>query len=112
MIIVEDAHFSMWKEFIKKHHRGELINLNTGEMYREKVPFMQSSKFHFTWEFFKYFGHFMDMDFLVYVQHLLGCIPGRYSRYSKVIVHKPDLLHVFITRAMSRWKGKSGSEWF
>ena len=39
MIIVKDEYFSMWKEFIEQHHRGELINLDTGEMFKEKRPF-------------------------------------------------------------------------
>ena len=93
MMIVEDAHFSLWKEFIKKHHRGELINPDTGDMYKEKASFMLSSKFQLTREFFKHFGHFTDSDFLVYVQHLLGCTPSRQSSYLKVTVHKPALLH-------------------
>ena len=93
MMIVEDAHFSLWKEFIEKHHHGELINPDTGDMYKEKASFTLSLKFQLTREFFKPFGHFMDSDFLVYVQHLLGCTPGRQSSYPKVTVHKPALLH-------------------
>ena len=93
MMTVEDVHFSMWKEFIKKHHRGELINPDTSDMYKEKAPFTLSSKFQFTQEFFKHFGHFTDLDFLVYVQYLLGRTPGRQSSYPKVTMHKPALLH-------------------
>ena len=77
MMTVEDAHFSLWKEFIEKHHRGELINPDTGDMYKEKASFTLSSKFQLTREFFKHFGPFTDSDFLVYVQHLLGRTPGR-----------------------------------
>ena len=29
IMTVEDAHFTMWKEFIERHHRGELINPDT-----------------------------------------------------------------------------------
>ena len=76
MMIVEDAYFSMWKEFIKKYHCEELINPNTHEMFKEKVPFILSSKFQLIRKFFKHFGHFMDLDFLVYVQHLLGRTSG------------------------------------
>ena len=93
MMIVEDAHFSLWKEFIKKHHRGELINPDIGDMYKEKASFTLSSKFQLTREFFKHFGHFTDSDFLVYVQHLLGRTLGRQFSYPKVTVHKPTLLH-------------------
>ena len=93
MMTMEDAHFSLWKEFIKKHHRGELINPDTRDMYKEKASFTLSSKFQLTREFFKHFGHFTDSDFLVYVQHLLGRTPGRQSSYPKVTVHKPALLH-------------------
>ena len=93
MMTVEDAHFLLWKEFIEKHHRGELINPNTGDMYKEKASFTLLSKFQLTREFFKHFGHFTDSDFLVYVQHLLGRTPGRQSSYPKVTVHKPALLH-------------------
>ena len=93
MMIVEDVHFSLWKEFIEKHHRGELINPDIGDMYKEKALFTLSSKFRLTQEFFKHFGHFTDSDFLVYVQHLLGRTPGRQSSYPKVTVHKPALLH-------------------
>ena len=39
IIIVEDAHFAMWKEFIERHHRGELINPDIGDMYKDKQPF-------------------------------------------------------------------------
>ena len=67
MITVEDEHFSMWKEFIEWHHQGELINLDTGEMLKEKKPFTLSSKFQLIREFFKHFGHFIDNDFKVYV---------------------------------------------
>ena len=57
MITVEDEHFSMWKEFIERHHQGELINPNMEEMFKEKRPFILSSKFQLTCEFFKLFGH-------------------------------------------------------
>ena len=93
MMTVEDAYFSLWKEFIEKHHRGELINPDTGDMYKEKASFTLSLKFQLTQEFFKHFGHFTDLDFLVYVQHLLGCTAGRQSSYPKVTVHKSALLH-------------------
>ena len=36
MIIVEDEHFSIWKEFIERHHWGKLINPDSGEMFKEK----------------------------------------------------------------------------
>ena len=52
MITVEDEHFSMWKEFIERHHWGELINPNSGEMFKEKKPFILSSKFQLTRKFF------------------------------------------------------------
>ena len=52
MITVEDSHFAMWKEFIEKHHRGELINPDTGDMYKDRAPFTLSSKFQLTREFF------------------------------------------------------------
>ena len=67
MITMEDSHFAMWKEFIEKHHRGELINPDTGDMYKDRAPFTLSSKFQLTREFFKHFGHFTDVDFKVYV---------------------------------------------
>ena len=67
MITMEDEHFSMEKEFIEQHHRGELINPNIGEMLKEKRPFILFSKFQLTHEFFKHFGHFTDNDFKVYV---------------------------------------------
>ena len=67
MITVEDEHFSMSKELIERHHRGELINPNTGEMFKEKKPFTLSSKFQLTREFFKHFGYFTNNDFKVYV---------------------------------------------
>ena len=51
MIIVEDEHFSMWKEFIERHHQRELINPDLGEMFKKKKPFTLSSKFQFTCEF-------------------------------------------------------------
>ena len=93
MITVEDSHFAMWNEFIERHHCGELINPDTGDMYKDKAPFMLSSKFQLTREFFKHFGHFTDADFKVYVQHLLGRTPGRVSVYPKVIVHTTALVH-------------------
>ena len=67
MITVEDEHFSMWKDFIKRHYRGELINPDSGEMFKKKKLFTLSSKFQLTHEFFKHFGHFIDNDFKVYV---------------------------------------------
>ena len=67
MITVEDKHFSMWKEFIKRHHRGELINPDSGEMFKEKKAFILSSKFQLTRKFFKHFGHFTNDNFKVYV---------------------------------------------
>ena len=93
IMIVKDAHFTMWKEFIERHHRGELINPDTGDMYKDKQPFTLSAKFQLTREFFKHFGHFTDTDFKVYVQHLLGRTPGRRSAYPKVTVHKTTLVH-------------------
>ena len=93
MITVEDEHFSMWKEFIEWHHRGELFNSNLGEMFKEKKLFTLSSKFQLTREFFKHFGHFTDNDFKVYVQHLLGRSPGRVFAYPKVTVHKTNNVH-------------------
>ena len=35
MMTVDDAHFAMWREFIERHHHGELINPNMGDMYKE-----------------------------------------------------------------------------
>ena len=93
MFTVEDEHFSMWKEFIERHHRGELINPNSGEMFKEKKPFNLSSKFQLTREFFKHFGHFTDDDFKVYVQHLLGRTPSWKVAYPKVTVHKMNNVH-------------------
>ena len=93
MITVEDKHFSMWKEFIERHHRGELINPDSGEMLKEKKPFTLSSKFQLTREFFKHVGHFTDDDFKVYVQHLLGRTPGRRAAYPKVTMHKTNNVH-------------------
>ena len=93
IMTVEDAHFTMWKEFIERHHRRELINPDTGDMYKDKQPFTLSAKFQLTREFFKHFGHFTDADFKVYVQHLLGRTPGRRSAYPKVTVHKTALVH-------------------
>ena len=90
---MEDAHFTMWKEFIERHHSEELINPNTRDIYKDKVPFTLSMKFQLTQEFFKHFGHFTNADFKVYVQHLLGCTPGRRSTYPKVTVHKMTLVH-------------------
>ena len=93
MITVEDEHFSMWKEFIERHHRGELINPDSGEMFKDKKPFTLSSKFQLTREFFKHFGHFTNNDFKVYVQHLLGRTPGQVCPYPKVTVHKTNNVH-------------------
>ena len=93
MIPVEDEHFSMWKEFIERHHRGELINLNIGEMFKEKRPFTMSSKFQLTCEFLKLFGHFIDNDFKVYIQHLLRHIFGQVAAYPKMTVHKTNHVH-------------------
>ena len=90
---MEDEHFSMWKEFIERHHQGELINPDSGEMFKEKKSFTLSSKFQLTREFFKYFGYFTDNDFKVYIQHLLGRTPGRVSAYPKVTVHKTNHVH-------------------
>ena len=67
MITVEDEHFSMWKEFIERHHWEELTNPNTREMFKEKTSFTLSSKFQLTCEFFKSFGHFTNNNFKVYV---------------------------------------------
>ena len=67
MITVEDSHFAMWKEFIERHHRGELINPDTRDMYKDKAPFILSLKFQLTREFFKHFGHFTNADFKVHV---------------------------------------------
>ena len=93
MITMEDKHFSMWKEFIERHHRGELINPDSGEMFKDKKPFTFSSKFQLSRKFFKHFGHFTNNDFKVYVQHLLGRTPGRVSPYPKVTVHKTNHVH-------------------
>ena len=43
MITVEDEHFFMWKEFIERHHRGELINPDSGEMFKDKKQCCWSS---------------------------------------------------------------------
>ena len=93
MTTVEDEHFSMWKEFIKRHHRGELINLDMGEMFKEKRSFTLSSKFQLTCEFFKHFGYFTDNNFKVYIQHLLGRTIGQVAAYPKVTVHKTNHVH-------------------
>ena len=43
MMTVDNDHFAMWKEFIERHHREELINPNTGDMFKEKKPFTMSA---------------------------------------------------------------------
>ena len=40
-----------------------------------------------------HFGHFIDADFKVYVQHLLGRTSGRRFAYPKVTMHKTTLVH-------------------
>ena len=102
MITMEDEHFSMWKEFIERHHWEELINPDTGEMFKEKKPFTQSSKLQLTSELFKHFDHFTDNDFKVYVHHLLGRTPRRVAAYPKVTVHKAN--HVLASH-------HTGHEW-
>ena len=72
MMTMKDKHFAMWKEFIERHHRGELINPDLWEMFKAKAPFTLTSKFQLTREFFKHFGYFMNNNFKVYVKHLLG----------------------------------------
>ena len=62
-------------------------------MFKEKRPFILSSKFQLTLEFFKHFGHFINNDFKVYVQHLLGRTPGQVAAYPKVTVHKTNHMH-------------------
>ena len=93
MITVEDEHFSMWKEFIERHHLGELINPDTLDMFKEKKPFIMSSKFQLTREFFKHFGHFTNNDFKMYIQHLRGRTPRQVAAYPKVTVHKTNFVH-------------------
>ena len=95
IITLEDEHFDMWREFMERHHKGELINPNTLAMYKEKAPFTASTKFHLNREFFKHFGHFTDEDFKSYVQHLLGRTPGHTLLYPKVTVHKTIHVHAF-----------------
>ena len=67
MMTMDDNHFAMWKEFIERHHHGELINPNTKDMSKEKKLFTLSTKFQLTHKFFKHFGYFIDNDFRVYV---------------------------------------------
>ena len=67
MMTLDNAHFAMWREFIEMHHSPELINPDTGDIYKEKQSFILSTKFQLTREFFKHFGHFIDVDFKVYV---------------------------------------------
>ena len=93
LITLEDEHFAMWQEFIEKHHSGELINPDTGKMYREKDGFKLSPKFYLNREFFKHFGHFTDGDFKVYVQHLLGRTPEWKEPFPKVTVFKTMNVH-------------------
>ena len=66
-----------------------------GDMFKEKKPFMLSTKFQLTEEFFKHFGHFIDNDFKVYVQHLLEHTLGRVVAFPKVTVHRINLVHPF-----------------
>ena len=93
MITVEHKHFAMWKEFLERHHCGELINPNTKDMYKDKVLFILSTRFQLTWEFFNHFGHFTNMDFKVYVQHLLEHTPDQLPAFPKVTMHKTNLVH-------------------
>ena len=78
---------------MERHHKGEFINPDTLAMYKEKTPFIASTKFHLNREFFKHFGHFTDKDFKSYVQHLLGRTPRRTLLYPKVTVHKTIHVH-------------------
>ena len=94
MMTVDNVHFAMWREFIERHHCGEFINRNMRGMYKEKQSFILSTKFQLTCEFFKYFGHFTDADFKVYVQHLLGRTLDQRATNPKVSMHKTILLHV------------------
>ena len=95
MMTMDDAHFAMWREFIERHHRSELINPDMRDMYKNKQSFTLLTKFQLTPEFFKYFGHFTDVDFKVYVQHLLGRTLGRRATYPKVSKYKTILPHAF-----------------
>ena len=102
IITLEDEHFDMWREFVERHHKEELINPDTLAMYKEKAPFIASTKFHLNREFFKHFGYFTNEDFKSYVQHLLGRTPGRTLPYPKVTVHKT--IHIHASR-------HTGHEW-
>ena len=78
---------------MERHHKGELINPDTLAMYKEKAPFIASTKVHLNREFFKHFGHFTNKDSKSYVQHLLGRTPRRALPYPKVTVHKTIHVH-------------------
>ena len=89
MITLEDDHFSMWQEFIKKHHTRHLINLDTGKVYKEKEGFKMSPNFYLNREFFKYFGHFIDAEYKTYMRHLIGCTQGWTKVFSRSLFLKP-----------------------
>ena len=35
MMTVDDEYFAVWKEIIERHHWGELINLDIGDMFKD-----------------------------------------------------------------------------
>jgi hypothetical protein len=90
-----DETFELWKEFLEKHSTGGLINLDTGVSFNQAKNFKVTKNFILAREFFKHLGHFTDEDLIVFVQHLLGRIPGRSYLYPKVTVHKTSKLHNF-----------------
>jgi hypothetical protein len=80
--------FALWKEFLKRHSTGTLINPDTMKKFNLAKNFKVTKNFTLAREFFKPLGHLTDNDLKIFVQHLLGRTPNSELLYPKVTVHK------------------------
>ena len=70
IIISPNETFELWKEFLKKHSTGALINPDTMVRFNQAKNFKVTKTFTLVQEFFKHPGHFLDEDLKVFQQHL------------------------------------------
>ena len=83
--------WTFWKTFLNKHTKGELIDPDTDKMFKEDRKFKLKQQ-TLKREFFKHCGHFIDCDFGVLTQHLIGATPLRQLLYPKVSVARTRYL--------------------
>jgi len=88
IMTLPDELFAYWERFLTKHADGKLIEPVSGKKYNQIKGFKRKAM-SLKKEFFRHCNHFMDKDYGVLAQYLLGETSKWRSLYPKLSMPRP-----------------------